>query len=174
MKTTITPRGRSAGFTLIEVLITMFVIAIALLGTAALQAYAMKINQGGQFRGQAVLLGVDLLERIEANNPAAIKGQYVAVLPDTAKAPDCISSPCSADQMAAYDLGEFQEALQQQLPDTSATITFTGAGPYTYTVQISWRERAYRAKSTKSASDAQTEAFSYTVSRTIYDMAASI
>jgi len=164
----------NAGFTLIEVLITMFVIAIALLGTAALQAYSMKVNQGGQFRAQAVLLGGDLLERIEANNPAAIAGQYAAVLPNKAKASDCIADSCSANQMASYDLQEFQEALQQRLPDTSATITFAGAGPYTYTVQISWRERIFKGKSSKIAADAQTEAFSYTVSRTIYDMAASI
>lgn len=168
------PTRRATGFTLIEVLITMFIIAAALLGTAALQAYALKVNQGGQFRGQAVLLGMDLLERIEANNPAAIKGQYAAVLPDTSKSPDCISSPCTAGQMAAYDLQEFQQAMQRQLPDTSATITFVGAGPYTYTVQISWRERIFRAKASKSVSDSQTEAFSYTVSRTIYDMASSI
>ena len=63
-----------AGFTLLEVLITMFVIAVALLGTAGLQAYAMKISQTGQLRTEAVILGLDLLERIEANNPGAVGG----------------------------------------------------------------------------------------------------
>lgn len=168
------PKRHESGFTLIEVLITMFIMAIALLGTAALQAYSLKVNQGGQFRGQAIFLGTDLLERIEANNSAAIKGQYAAVLPGKSQPPDCIAKACTASQMAAYDLGEFQEALERQLPDTSATITFAGAGPYTYTVQINWRERMSKATGTKTASGAQTETFSYTVSRTVYDVASSI
>ena len=59
------------GFTMIEVLVTLVIIALTLLGTAGLQSYAMKMNQGGQLRTQAVVLALDLLERIEANNAAA-------------------------------------------------------------------------------------------------------
>lgn len=156
---------RQAGFTLIEALITMFVIAIALLGTANLQAYSIKVNQGGQFRGQAVLLGMDFLERVEANNEAAIAGVYAARLPLDVNAPDCVSAACTAADLALYDLTQLQAQLERQLPDASAEITFDGTGPYTYTVRISWRERASRP----GTGDAAGETFSYTVSRTIYD-----
>ena len=66
-------RARAAGFTLLEILITLFVMAIGLLGTASLQAFALKMSHAGQLRSQAVILGVDLMERIEANNPAAVR-----------------------------------------------------------------------------------------------------
>lgn len=169
-----TGTSRQAGFSMVEVLITMFVIAIALLGSAILQAYALKVNQGGQFRAQAVILGMDFLERIEANNQAAVLGAYAATLPSTSTAPDCNLNLCTPQQMAAYDLEQFQQALARQLPDTSATITVAGAGPYTYTVQINWRERSFRSKATRSASAAETETFSYTVSRTIHDRSVTI
>lgn len=161
---------RNTGFSMIEVLITMFVIAVAMLGTAALQAYSMKVNQGSQFRAQAVMLGTDLLERIEANNQAAIAGSYAATLPQKGAASKCAGTLCSPQEMALYDLSQVQEAMARQLPDSSGEITFAGAGPYTYTVQITWRERASRP----STSSGKTETFSYTVNRTVYDRSSAL
>ncbi len=166
-----THRRPQGGFTLLEVLISLVLVAIALLGSAALQAYSTKLTQGGQFRSQAVVVGMDVLERIEANNAGAVLGSYVGVLPGRSGAPDCVASACGASDIAQFDLYQVQQNLQQQLPGASAVVTRTGAGPYVYTVQVSWKERAYRAKSAAAAvSDVET--FSFTVSRTIYDKSA--
>lgn len=164
---------RTHGFTLIEVLIAMLLIATALLGTAAMQAYGLKVTQGAQFRAQAVVLGMDLVERIEANNAAAVAGNYVANLPVSTTAPDCASS-CSAAEMASYDLDQVQQNLSRQLPDATATISRTGTGPFVYTVQIGWKERRFKPKSTTTSTQEATETFSYTVSRRISDKAAVI
>ena len=51
---------RQRGFSMIEVLVTLLIISLALLGTAGLQAFSMRLNQGGQFRTQAVFLVADL------------------------------------------------------------------------------------------------------------------
>lgn len=161
--------SRNQGFTLLELLISIVLIALALLGSAGLQAYSMKVTQGSQFRAQAVVLGMDLAERIEANNTAAVAGSYVANLPSSASAPDCIASPCTAAALAVYDLDQVQQNLERQLPEATANITRTGVGPFVYTIQISWRERAYRTKSSTSGDSAPTETFSFTVSRMIYD-----
>lgn len=163
--------NRESGFSMIEVLVTMFVMAVALLGTAALQVHSLKVTQGSQFRGQAVLLGMDLLERVEANNAAAIAGAYAVTLPLTQAAPDCVKATCTPAEMATYDLAQLDAELQRNLPESSASVTFAGTGPYTYTVQISWRERA-----TRPASDGQdrTESFSYTVNRTVYDRSSAL
>jgi type IV pilus assembly protein PilV len=166
--------SRNQGFTLLEVLIAVFLIALALLGSAGLQAYSVKVTQGSQFRAQAVVLGMDLAERIEANNAAAVGGSYVATLPSSASATDCIASPCSPGQLAVYDLDQLQQNLERQLPQASATITRTGAGPFVYTIQISWQERAFRTKSSASADSSPTETFSFTVNRMIYDKSAVI
>ena len=169
MKNNIPSQG---GFSMIEVLITIFVIAMALLGTAALQAYSIKVSQGGQFRTHAVILASDLVKRLAANAPAAAAGNYVATLPSDSAATDCSTNSCSAQQMAQYDLARFQERMQAALPDAAATITRSGAGPWVYTVQITWKERSFKRKDSKSSVSGSTESFSYTVSRRVNDPAA--
>lgn len=170
-----TPFTRSAtpqcGFSLLEVLITIVVMGSALLGTAALQAYSIKLSQGGQFRTHAIILATDLVERLEANNAAAVAGSYEATLPGTQATSDCSTSSCNAQQMAAYDLTRFQDRLQAALPEGAAKITRTGTGPWVYTVQITWKERSFKQKTAASSLTGTTETFSYTVSRRINDPA---
>ncbi|HEX2830953.1 MAG TPA: type IV pilus modification protein PilV [Burkholderiales bacterium] len=171
MKTAI-PSAAQRGFSMIEVLITMFVIAMALLGTAALQAYSLKVSQGGQFRTQAVMLATDLVERLAANTAAAAAGNYVATLPSSSTVSDCSASACSPQQMAQYDLARFQDHMQAALPDATATISRSGTGPWLYTVQITWKERSFKRKDSNSSLAGPTESFSYTVSRRVNDPSA--
>lgn len=56
--------GRQAGFSLIEVLISMMIVAIGLLGLAGLQARAMNAEFESYQRSQAVMLANDMVERI--------------------------------------------------------------------------------------------------------------
>ncbi len=168
-----------AGFTLLEVLVTLMVITLALLGTAGLQAYAMKFTQSGQLRTQAVILGIDLIERIEANNEAAITGSYAADPLPTAAPVDCYVNPCTPTDLATHDLVQFGNKLAAELPSGTATVAITGAGPWIYTLQINWVERIARGSGTTTtsagpstvAAGGETENFSYTISRTIYDRA---
>ncbi len=55
------------GYSLLEVLITMFIIAIGLLGLAGLQARALNAEIEAASRGQAMLLVNDLADRMMAN-----------------------------------------------------------------------------------------------------------
>ena len=166
-----------AGFTLLEVLVTLFVISLALLGTAGLQAYAMKITTSGQFRTQAVILGIDLLERFEANNVAAITGAYAVDPLPTNIGVDCDQNDCTTAELATFDLFQFRTKLEAELPTATATVTVAGAGPWTYTLQINWVERLTKGSATTTTTGGQTtvtgggqtETFAYTVSRTIYD-----
>ena len=67
-------KSMQRGFSMIEVLITLVIIATALLGTAGLQLQAMKLGKSGDFRTQAVFLANDLAERMEGNESAAVAG----------------------------------------------------------------------------------------------------
>jgi type IV pilus assembly protein PilV len=167
------------GFTLLEVLITIVVIAGALLGTAGMQAYGLKLTQGSQFRTQAVFLAADIIERLETNNSGAKVGAYVRdpVVGSGRTPPACNNTaPCTDLQLADFDLGNFETRLVEQLPGVTAAITMTPAafpsvGPWTYTVTVTWQEVKYRPKGTASATggSSTTDTFTYTVSRTVYD-----
>ena len=61
------PRLTAAGYSLIEVMITMFIIAIGLLGLAGLQARALNGEIEAASRGQGLLLANDMADRMAAN-----------------------------------------------------------------------------------------------------------
>ncbi|MCY7307900.1 MAG: type IV pilus modification protein PilV, partial [Rhodoferax sp.] len=129
------------GFSMIEVLVTLLIISLALLGTAGLQAFSMRQNQGGQFRSQAVFLVADLAERMEANKRGAVNGtNYVIATSGVPTAPNfvCSAGFCSDNAMADFDMSQWQNAVASTLPRSTWTVTRAG-GPaqYTYTIQVS-------------------------------------
>ncbi len=172
------PRARLSqrGFSMIEVLVTLLIIALALLGTAGLQAYSMRLNQGGQFRSQAVFLAADLAERMEANRPGAVAGAYANPQASTLTA--CLDAVCTQTALADFDVLQWQTAVAATLPQGTTNIVQTATGnPSIYRITISWVDR--RADTTRAAYDAGAalgsdasgtgERFFYTSERTIFN-----
>lgn len=60
-------RSRVSGFSMIEVLIALLVLAIGLLGFALLQTMNLRYTQSAQLRTQATNLAYDLLDQMRAN-----------------------------------------------------------------------------------------------------------
>jgi type IV pilus assembly protein PilV len=65
-------RRQSAGFTMLEVLISLLIIAVGLLGMLGLQAQATVAEFESYQRGQALILVQDMADRINANRGAAL------------------------------------------------------------------------------------------------------
>ena len=59
---------RQAGATLVEVLIAVFILAVGLLGVAALQASALRNSGSALERSQAVIQTYSILDAMRANN----------------------------------------------------------------------------------------------------------
>lgn len=149
----------NTGFSMIEVLVTMVIVALALFGAAGLQAYAMKTNLGGQNRNQAVFLMSDIVDRMEANKAAATAGLYASAGVKPAASNACNVAACASGALATYDIGNWLFQVQQVLPQGTATLVSNGA---TTTVTINWVDRASNKNGAGS-----TEAFSVTTTRTI-------
>jgi type IV pilus assembly protein PilV len=151
---------------MLEVLITLVIIAIALLGTAGLQVYAMRMGKSSEFRTQAIFLASDIAERMEANKTAAVAGSYATS--DTAPATmgvDCGALACDSSNLALYDLSQWEAAIQTLLPQPTWTVTQTTAGnPSTYSIVINWIDRR---TNTQYATAGTGETFSYTSTRTV-------
>lgn len=62
---------RQAGFSLLEILVTMLILSVGLLGLAGLQVVAQRAGQESYQRAQAMVIQGDILDRINTNRAAA-------------------------------------------------------------------------------------------------------
>jgi type IV pilus assembly protein PilV len=120
------PHSRQDGTSLIEVLVTMVVLAFGLLGIAAFQAKAQVGNIESYQRAQAVVLLQDLGARI-AGNPSAAASYVTATPLGTSDAqPDDCSTVAAG---AARDKCEWSHALKgaAELDGTTKAGAMAGA-----------------------------------------------
>ena len=118
-------RRAQEGVGLLEVLITIVVLALGLLGLAGLQTVSLQLNQGALVRSQASNLAYDITERIRANwSDAAAYNIDVDDEPE--------SSP---ETIAARDIKEWRDALAATLPDGKGSVEVVGNR---VTVIIQW------------------------------------
>jgi type IV pilus assembly protein PilV len=125
-------RRPQRGFTLVEILVTLVVISVGLLGIAALQLTTLRGNQESYVRSQASVLANDIMDRMRANPLAVRRGEYVVELNETE----------SVNPRAAADLTAWQASIDQLLPggiDTAAGMIVRDGNVVTVTIQ--WRER---------------------------------
>lgn len=122
--------NKITGFTLIEVLIAMLVLAIGLLGLAALQATGIRNNQSAYYRGQATQLAYNLADRMRAN----VAGKTTYTTGTATATANCLTTAgCTKEAMAEHDLKEWNDAISSTLPSGTGTVT-VAAGIYTITI----------------------------------------
>lgn len=139
---------RHQGFTLIEVLIALVILAVGLLGTASLMTTSLQSNQGANRRSQASLLAYDLVERMRLNrNQAITTDDYtLSATSGTSSKPSCDDAGCTAHQQAQMDMFQWRAALTSALPDATALISRASNSKYTLT--ISWSDLGSAVKDT--------------------------
>jgi len=75
------PRGprRPSGFTMIEILVTLVILSIGLLGLAGLQIGGLRANMGSEQQSKATLMADDIIERMRANPLGVEANGYAAI-----------------------------------------------------------------------------------------------
>lgn len=120
--------SKQSGSTLIEVLITVLVLSVGLLGMATMQFDGIKRNSDSYLRSQAVNLAYDMSDRIRANRSGATDNSYVIAIG--------VAAAVESTQ-ASQDLQDWLGALGAALPSGSGQITKVGNE---FTITVCWDE----------------------------------
>ncbi len=143
---------KQSGFTLLEILIAVLILAIGLLGFAALQISAVNAGQEGYFRSQALLVAESLADKIRANRDYAnwenranatggavadnnLYGETGGTLYTCAAVPNPFCSDnegadgvlCNQQEVAAFDVFTSCANAAQILPDGLVTVVCSDA-----------------------------------------------
>jgi type IV pilus assembly protein PilV len=103
-------RHRSRGFTLLEVLVSLLVLSIGLIGVAGLQLLGVSNSRDAYFRTQAVMLSYDISDRMRANQDAVDLGTYSGSS-GTLNGNCRSTTGCTPAQMAGDDVALWKQAL---------------------------------------------------------------
>jgi type IV pilus assembly protein PilV len=159
-------KSKQRGFSLIEVLIALLVVAVGLLGLAKLQAIAYANTGTASGRALAAFQASSLVSAMRANRsywsnvttPLTIKitGATLTVTSGDgtlANNYNCVygaastNAPCTTAQLAAYDLKTWATNLNTLLPSVTGSVNCPtpAVAPTGCWIQFSWYERTVAA-----------------------------
>jgi type IV pilus assembly protein PilV len=162
------------GFTLIEVMVALIIIAIGLLGIAKLQGLALSNTGVSSMRSLAALQATSLAMNMHANRAfwaanSAPSFTNKSVTTSTANnlivttgalalgtAASCQNVVCTPAQIAGYDVFKWFASLNSTLPNVAETVTCrpSGSAPVGCQINIVWTENMSAANDQEAAAQA--------------------
>lgn len=145
---------KQSGATLLEVLITVLVLATGLLAMGALQTRSLQFNQSAYMRSQANIMAYDIVDRIRLNRGNKSTNA-------TAYNVDYDASSASANARAREDITAWRNAMKKVLPDAKGKIECVDAAAVATTrvctISIKWSEASLFGDHSAANPDGQTE-----------------
>lgn len=128
-------------FTLIEVMVAMVIFSVGLLGLAGMQSLGMTNNQTAYLRTVAMQQSYNMSDRMRNNTGIGGglgSGSYDAMAGIPALGTNCVATPCTATQLANFDLFEWNTNNAALLPQGQGTVTNVGGGQFI--ICVMWNE----------------------------------
>jgi type IV pilus assembly protein PilV len=135
----------SKGFTIIEVLVAMIILAIGVLGLGIMQITSLQNTQSGQMRSQASILAYDMIDSMRGNVASVTDLSYEIgvdeILP-TAAVCYGAGANCTPQQMADSDIVRWKSNLAAAQPSGNGSVAIQVPAAVgiamTMTVNITW------------------------------------
>lgn len=137
-----------AGFSLIEVLISLVIIAVGMLGVAGIMALSMNNDTSSRLQSLAALEATSMATAIQTNQAYWVNGtgaNYSKTAPTTSSQA-CNGTICTASDMASEDLSNWGYTIAQSLPNGTGTVdcstqpqTGTSPAATTCSIGIQWQ-----------------------------------
>lgn len=152
----ISANKKQHGFTLIESLLTLFILAVGMLGVAGLQMQSLRSGSVAMQRMGVSIKSQEMMDRVRANmiKQAGIsdsKYDITRLLSARQQTLDLyasvsgVNSPCmngtvcTPDQIVAYDIFQWEREIANFLPGTpTSLVTVAGSN---ITVEVRWEDR---------------------------------
>lgn len=115
------------GFSLIEVLVTLVIISLGLLGIAGVIVNGLKNNQSSYARTQASVLANDIIDRMRANRTTAETSPYAYNL--------ALGASPTGSGVVLNDLTQWRASLASAMPSGTGSVTMADATKVTIVVQ---------------------------------------
>jgi type IV pilus assembly protein PilV len=130
---------------MVEILVTLTIVAFGLLGLLGLQARALTFQKDSFNRKSAAEMVTQLAERMRANHLGFTAGNYdlnfTAAALDPAVINECaIIAACTLAEVATRDLNQWTAELRRRLPLSAAYVDFNPADPRMVQVTLAWPE----------------------------------
>ncbi len=121
-----------------EVLVTVVILSIGLLGLAGLQLTGMRANLTAEAHSIATTMAYNMADLMRANRAGVTSGAYNAIV-GTETDPGCISTGCSTAQLAQYDAWKWNQTLGStpSLPSGKGRVAGNSS---TFTITVMWDE----------------------------------
>ncbi len=144
--------NKQKGVSMVEIIVTIVIMAIGLLGVASLQANTLKYLKGANYRSEATQAAYDISDRMRANGQAikdAVTGlspnfynyqtAYSATISSLPTVPNCaVPINCTAQEVANKDIAEWLRMLGTRMNGGAGYIVANAVGGYDITVM--WKE----------------------------------
>jgi type IV pilus assembly protein PilV len=114
-------RKNSRGFTMIELLVSVVIMSVGVLGMAGLQMLSMQQNRSALLQGEATQLVNDILDRMRANPDTSYDG--VDIGDDPVVTDSCIGNTCTENEMKDFDVAQWLCAINSVDESDGSTHT---------------------------------------------------
>ncbi len=141
-------KASARGFTLVEVLVSLVVLSMGLLGIAKLVLFSSHSNDSAYLRSQATELAYAIIDDMRGNRTQAQAHGYDVAINTAPAAPGpCLGSSCAPPALATYDVNTWLARLAAALPSGTGSVqTQTSVAPApvgtTAVIIVQWDDAA--------------------------------